>query len=524
MSANAGLTSSDVEAGKRTPRMHSQGSASHLERRMEQLEKLLEKVSKDIEVSSAVLPNVIIPRPLQFSETQGLISLPHCKRYFESAIIGDISSRIGFPFFTSEGQQWIQLRSGVAIDFQRLSVHLPEFQEGDQWKPIWPHRIDIAYLSQDYLDLPPREITEAYFAAYKPAIQRMFFPVVDLTTSFTKTIDAVYSSETGSIPVAETACVLGFMACAAKFQEHDLSLPSVNAEKCSSSALRLIPEILERKVTPEGVEALLLLALHQAAVGGLQSADVLITTAARMVFMLGGHLSASRTLNTPFVSAGPAGSVTPTSPRLRGLFWICYTIDKDLCLRMGRLPSINDEECDLELPSAYFDSVMPEHIMNSPQEAAEWVPFFSNDLCLAKIKSKAFRGLYSTQALRKSDAELVRTIRELDEELYEWRVSFQDRYKVVKFPVLGVPSNDVLNMHIVLLRLEYYHCLAMIHRASTRCQTGDSRATGVSSSLELCIEASRSTILYLDSVHEYLGTEKCCVRESTALNDYMNMS
>ncbi|KAL4938498.1 hypothetical protein BDV06DRAFT_200820 [Aspergillus oleicola] len=38
---------------------------------------------------------------------------------------------------------------------------------------------------------------------------------------------------------------------------------------------------------------------------------------------------------------------------LRDLFWLCYSWDKDICLRLGQPLSINDTACDLALPEDY---------------------------------------------------------------------------------------------------------------------------------------------------------------------------
>ena len=38
---------------------------------------------------------------------------------------------------------------------------------------------------------------------------------------------------------------------------------------------------------------------------------------------------------------------------LRNLFWLCYSLDKEMVLRLGQPPSINDEHCNLTLPLGY---------------------------------------------------------------------------------------------------------------------------------------------------------------------------
>ncbi|KAH7632541.1 hypothetical protein B0T09DRAFT_75845 [Sordaria sp. MPI-SDFR-AT-0083] len=234
------------------------------------------------------------------------------------------------------------------------------------------------------------------------------------------------------------------------------------------------------------------------------------------------------------------------------------------------------------------------------------IPVLPGDLRLTLIKSKTCKLLYSASALRKSDAELLRDIRELDDELERWRMSVPERFR----PALSLPrgSNSpsrgrqgserwsegngqqqevaycqghghagqgdgrereqgtsykpcgrclyCLGAHTrstasasrqqqrptghggkfydagmsaesvrtILINLQYHHLVATIHQATGRCRAWQSRSTarmsgcrmledvenasrpgevlmeGVSSSLALSVEASRSTLIYLRSV------------------------
>jgi hypothetical protein len=62
-------------------------------------------------------------------------------------------------------------------------------------------------------------------------------------------------------------------------------------------------------------------------------------------------------------------------------------------------------------------------------------------------------------------------------------------------------------MYSVVLRLNYYLCMAIIHQASNRCKAwmqGSGMMDGVSSSLALSVEASRSTLCYLKAAEHVL--------------------
>jgi len=189
--------------------------------------------------------------------------------------------------------------------------------------------------------------------------------------------------------------------------------------------------------------------------------------------------------------------------QLRNLFWICYTIDKDVALRTGQPPTMADENCDLTLPSGYLDRAFsdPEKDEHPPAE-----PVFPFDLRLSMIKSRAHRHLFSMSALEKSDAELLKSIRGLDDELEEWRLSIPPHSR----PTMSFSpkaSDPNVSMQSVLQRLNYYLCMTIIHQAASRCKAwmkGGGMMDGVSSSLALSVEASRSTLCYLEAAEHVL--------------------
>ncbi|KAI9735955.1 MAG: hypothetical protein M1834_001421 [Cirrosporium novae-zelandiae] len=132
----------------------------------------------------------------------------------------------------------------------------------------------------------------------------------------------------------------------------------------------------------------MMLALCELSIRNLQSVDSFISLAARMISALRGHIS--------------------SQAHVRTLFWLCYVIDKDLSLRTGCPSAINDDQCNIFLPRIYL-----QHMSRSPSE----VQPFPTDLKLSIIKPQAYDLLYSASAQQTSDTELLRTIRELDEEL-----------------------------------------------------------------------------------------------------------
>jgi len=121
--------------------------------------------------------------------------------------------------------------------------------------------------------------------------------------------------------------------------------------------------------------------------------------------------------------------------------------------------------------------------------------------------------LYSAEALRKSDADLLRDIRELDEELESWRLSVPPRHRPALSLSVEAPrwsSSDLpRSIRTIVVNFEYQHLMMTIHQATSRCRAwtveGGLEINSVKSSMAIAVEASRSTLLTLKPVvHELL--------------------
>jgi hypothetical protein len=194
---------------------------------------------------------------------------------------------------------------------------------------------------------------------------------------------------------------------------------------------------------------------------------------------------------------------------LRKLFWLCYILDKEISFRTGQPPAIGDDHCDLTLPGGYLDiQYLDEYLYADFAHLDESaVPLLPGDLRLTMVKSKAFKLLYSAQALRKSDADLLRDIRELDEELESWRLSVPQKHRpVLSLPVESSHWSQVdrpKSIRTLVIKFEYHYLMATIHQATSRCRAWAARECGemdsVKSSLALAVEASRSTLLSMQT-------------------------
>lgn len=246
-------------------------------------------------------------------------------------------------------------------------------------------------------------------------------------------------------------------------------------------------------------------ALYELVSGNLQSANYYGSLSARMIFMLGAHTTTSQQ------SVLYQDSVTDTDPRtqhhLRNIFWLCYTIEKDVSLRTGQPQLFDHDNCDLTLPPGYVEKLYTSLEYHHRSQELPENPLFPVDLRLSIIKARACSALYSFKALQKTDAELLKEIRELDDELEKWRVSVPSEWRPTLSFSHETPDPNV-SMHSVMLRLNYHLCMTIIHQASSRCKSWvngqGGMMEGVSSSLALSVEASRSTLLYLEAAEHVL--------------------
>lgn len=251
--------------------------------------------------------------------------------------------------------------------------------------------------------------------------------------------------------------------------------------------------------------------------GHMQLASVQISCAGRLVYLLGAHVLC------PSREDGTDLERYRADNHLRRLFWLCYTTDKDISLRTGQPPCLEDEYCDTTRPDNYQDlkTARWDAPVVNPHDSESWALFVPGDLELSLIKAKTGKSLYTAKSLKKLDAELLRDIRELDDELENWRMSIKKEWR----PSLiqsgsplhcGISQADVNDMspaqtmQTIINHFEYYYLMATIHSATSRCKVWanieDGDIDGVGSSLELTVQASRSTLFYLRaSVHSLLG-------------------
>ncbi|KAH7159283.1 hypothetical protein DER46DRAFT_509070 [Fusarium sp. MPI-SDFR-AT-0072] len=430
--------------------------------------------------------------------------------------LGHITCPNGMPLFSEEGQAWVFSRTGEVTAFQKLKAF-------DKRQQVEPPSLSLSYLHgslEQLYELPDRSIVEQGIYWFQNCAFRLVFPAID-TVLFRDTVAIAYEPCEGPLSlerISAKGCVLAFLAIMCIFNGDSTWRPIVDSDECAVKAHYLLSDMVENAniVT---LQTVFMLHMHQIFSGRLYSAAMLHAIACRIVFRLGGHMQ---------TNIKPYGAEVSRQERevrhLRTIFWLCYIFDQDTALRTGQPPIMCEEHCDLTLPDSYLENCFcrpaPRDGILSLSFADESLfPYLPGDLRLGQLKGKTFRLLYSAQALRKSDTELLHDIRELDNEIENWRLSiplkFRPALSVSRHPQFAPEIELPQSMQHIVLHLEYHHLIATIHQASGRCcpvspsasfPEGE-RSGAIDSSLALALEASRSTLYYLQAAVDGLAGE-----------------
>ncbi|KAL4753230.1 hypothetical protein BDW72DRAFT_201587 [Aspergillus terricola var. indicus] len=481
---------------------------SELSERIARIERLLsEKLPQEpVYTPPQQLPSIspslkthFTPSPAPIPQSSASSSVP---LHFAGRELGAISLFTGIPFILPEGQEWVQSRTGQKLAFDQFTSNRAPWEK----QRVQNSNAMLMHLqAPNALDLPDRQHIEISFNAYRTSLMQRVFPVVDPVLFWT-TIDLAYKerfSGSDGAHVSSKACIFAFATfvaglCNPCFLDQDKKLPRFDEEACVLKARYLLCQVLQEPPTLDGLQAVTMLGMLELFTGNLQSANYYGSISARMIFMLGAHIFTDQRSWYP-------ESFTDTEARIKGqlrnLFWLCYTLEQDVSLRTGQAQLFSEDNCDLTLPPAYVDEMEASLEFHHTSADFPQNPIFPVDLRLSVIKARAYSALYSFKAMKKTDAEILKDIRELDDELERWRLSLPVRWR----PTLSFSQEKPdpnCNMHSVILRLNYHLCMTIIHQASSRCKSWATQGCvmdGVSSSLALSVEASRSTLLYLET-------------------------
>ncbi|KAL2854218.1 hypothetical protein BJX68DRAFT_254139 [Aspergillus pseudodeflectus] len=491
-----------------TAKDSSSTPGSHLSERIARIEKLLaEKLHHEPVPSLPQQPHLdstnpswdLTPSPPSLIQPSASSSVP---LHFAGRELGAISLFTGIPFILPEGQEWVQSRTGQKLAFDKFtSLRTP----WEKQRAVNSNDMLAQLQSPQLGELPDRHLLELSFEIYRTSVMQRVFPVLD-PMLFWSTIGSAYrerSSESDRCSASTKACIFAFAAfvgvlCSPCFAAQEQKLPRLDEEACIAKARYLLCEVLQEPPTMDGLQAVTILALLELFQGNLQSANYYGSIAGRMLFMLGGHKFSNQPCWLP---ESVKDTTARTQTHLRTLFWLHFTVEQDVSLRTGQAQIYSEDNCDLTLPPDYVEQMYISLQYHHNSTNLPGNPIFPVDLRLSLIRARAYNALYSFKAMKKSDAEVLKNIRELDDELERWRLSVPPLWRPTLSFTHEAPDPNCA-MHSVILRLNYHLCMTIIHQASSRCKSWETQTCvmdGVSSSLALSVEASRSTLLYLEA-------------------------
>ncbi|CAJ0553605.1 Ff.00g121170.m01.CDS01 [Fusarium sp. VM40] len=405
-----------------------------------------------------------------------------------------IGSSSGFSIFSPKGVSWVNGKTGddsfqrtiseISVDDHKWTNWKPEVFGDLFQRPIFrplPSKTEALSLLQDYFDN-----------------FNCIFPLFHQPT-FMHLVQLQYSSDPyqGSGWWASLNIAL---AIAHRLRVMSNLVPQDEDDKAwgyLKNAIGVFPELTMRNTDLLSVQALLGMALFLQGTPNPQPTFLLVAAAMRLAQSIGLH------------KRGTGFNLNPIEIEQRKrVFWIAYMLDKDLCLRAGRPPAQDDDDMNVELP----DADPADNIGNIPLADGKGKMNLFRVMCeFATIESEVYKRLYSVQATKQSDGELLNTIGELDRKLEEWKDSIPIDYR---------PEHDInashtpLILHVVMLHLTYYNCLTTIHRMSVHHGFWTSRLANyaiqglnarplnprVFSSAALCTAAARASVSLLKYV------------------------
>ncbi|KAJ6068265.1 uncharacterized protein N7446_005302, partial [Penicillium canescens] len=383
----------------------------------------------------------------------------------------------GIPIFSEAGCRWVSTRTDQDVTWTDICIPIMDFSPLSALPPSF---------SQEICDLPDQDATREILSDFFRSSFRLTFPVLNRVL-FETTMETAYKPADrnmfSSTQTAARACVFGTLSIATRLKRPHQSARPIDADLCAAKANFLLMYLIG-DISLETLQTILLLQLQRMFCGHWQGAAFFHSIACRIVCSLRGHI-----YKPSNVLGREMSRLEREKHQTRTLFWLCYMLDKDISFRTGNPPF------------SLRVIVTSPHLMTSCTiipTCQRWM----NPLNL--LKEKVCRQLFSAQALKYNDNQLLLHIRKLDDEIECWRLSIPNSFR----PALFVSENTSPNSpeegipHIIRrmsLQLEYHHLVTVIHTTVRKCTP--EAADGIEdlhavvhSSFDLSLVASRSTL------------------------------
>ncbi|KAJ3546216.1 hypothetical protein NM208_g2110 [Fusarium decemcellulare] len=428
-------------------------------------------------------PSAISPSDVAANTTLAQTTPPKPTYKLSRCQIGNNWYFKGIGILSERGRQWISDGAGERVFLDNFDIFSNPLGTAP---PLGP-----AACPERPRTLPSKITCSHLVEVFFKSKTSIVFAILERSL-FEGTIARAYGDEAADLGrrTSAEACLWAMIAVVVRTTDARQLGLTVEPDDCVHEANRLLT-IINGNTNLDSLQGTLLLWACQKMRGQCREASVTFTSACRMVCDLGGHFPLSR------LAIFPQHVPTfddKTKLHVRRLFWMCYCYDKDISLRTDKPPLLTSDQCDVT-ESEEFSSQ-------------------SRDTNLAKIKENAIRLLCSPRAFKYTESELLAHVRQLDDELEEWRLSVDPRYRprlsILSDSSFSLPSTMSLEnrTYFINLQLDYLFTIINIHTLVRKCgdleeNLPDDLHSVVHSSADLSIEASRSIFRILDTVVDF---------------------
>ncbi|KAF7169115.1 hypothetical protein CNMCM5623_001923 [Aspergillus felis] len=386
-----------------------------------------------------------------------------------------IGSASGLALLSPRGLQWVSsiTHSTDLLDFFLTRARTYMLGWSEEMMSTWQH-----LRPDDQTPLPPKGsaiLAVNYFFAYVNST----LPLFD-QKRFMERFNSQYSDDPPT-SVAWYASLNAVLGIGALVLEDEIGVsstvlhPRQNIEggghvlSCLRNCYSVFTQLSYSCREVMGVQALIGMAMVLEILLDVEAGYMAIGSAGRLALGLG--------LNRDCDSESSPGEVEER----RNVFWVLYVLDRGLSFRLGRPPTIRDEDIQISEPT---DGK------------------FAHLVRLIRIESEIYTRLYSVRA-REPDrrSERLAAEDELYQKLLAWQYSLP--YEDLRpGQVLHCPNPEQLPS-IITLHAEFYNCQLMLWRLEIGAETSSSpEDPRWSSKRRACLAAARDTVKLLDSLQE----------------------
>ncbi|KAH0424941.1 fungal specific transcription factor [Colletotrichum camelliae] len=339
---------------------------------------------------------------------------------------------------------------------------------------LWTHpKLQGVFERKLHCPLPPwteaLSLVNAFFEQDHMAL-RIFHP-----PAFIALLGQQYSGESGKSPAWWTAFNAVLAISHRRRVEEGTSTDKELMWSYAANALDTVLDILLRATQLMSVQALLTLAWFFLGTPNPQPSFMLVANAIRLAHSIGLHRK----------NCGTSLSPLERATRIN-VFWLAFSLDRELSLRTGRPPAQDFGDFDVDLPDL---QLQPDLSSSISRDASSNV--FLAGTRLAVIQAKLYSEIYLSEGLQPAD--IRRKTTDLHRDLEDWSSSFGLCPNLQRHPELTKQAA------ILRLNYTYYHTVILVHRAQSdvewrRSSTLEGSRKSSNQSIERSLQAARSIL------------------------------